>query len=379
MSVVIAQYFGAKDYAKVKAAVGTAYVFVVFASLAFTIIGILIVRPVLGLMNTPADIFSLAENYLRIIFLGISATFGYNMTGALLRGLGDSKTPLYALILATVLNIFLDLLFVLAFDWGVAGVAWATILSQLVSFVIVFVYLQKKHEMLKFDLRAPGFDIVIFRQSIRIGLPNGIQQMFVAMSGMALNRIVNGFGTNAVAGFSAAMRIDSFAMMPAMNIGMALNSFTGQNIGASKPERVKRGYLAGMLIAGAISLTMSLCVVFLGRPLMGIFTKDSEVIAIGSRYLLIVGSFYLVFGTMFVTNGVVRGAGAAFFPTFSTLTALWAVRIPLAFLFSSRIGLDGIWWSIPCGWLVGMSLALGYYFSGRWKRRALVKATRRQD
>ena len=373
--VLVAQYFGAKDKTMVRAAVDTGYIILFWAGLAMTIIGVLSTDTILKLLNVPADVFQEASTYLRIIFSGLLAMFGYNATAAILRGLGDSKTPLYLLIVASVINVGLDFLFVLGFGWGVEGAAWATVLSQGISFIGGIVYLNRKNDYVRLDVRHLVFDKEVFKQSLRIGLPTGIQQTMVSLGMMALMRIVNGFGTATVAAYAAASRLDSFAMMPAMNLGQAISTFTGQNMGAGKTERVKRGHFSAVIVGTVISLAIGGAVIIFGKELMSMFTKDPQVIAIGARYLFIVGATYTLFSTMFINNGVMRGAGDAFIPMINTILALWVVRIPTALFFSGQLGMgsDGIWWSVPAGWTMGALFSTWYYLGGRWKRKAVVK------
>jgi len=374
--VLVSQYFGAKDEAKVRAAVDTGYITLFWMGLIMSIIGVLSTDALLTLLKVPADVFAEASSYLRIIFAGLLAMFGYNAISAVLRGLGDSKTPLYLLMAASLLNIVLDLLFVVAFGWGVPGVAWATVISQGASFLGGLIWVNKKNRLVSLDVKHLVFDKEIFKHSLRIGLPTGVQQTMVSLGMMALTRIVNGHGTATIAAFSAASRLDSFASMPAMNLSQAISTFTGQNMGAGKTERVKRGHLSAVIVGGAISIAVGATVIIFGKPLMGMFTRDAEVMAIGARYLAIVGATYLLFSTMFINNGVMRGAGDAFIPMINTILALWVVRIPCAILFSVYLGMgsDGIWWSVPAGWLMGATFSTWYYLGGRWKRKAVIKA-----
>ncbi len=374
-SVLISQFFGAKDESNLKKVISTSYIFLFVAGLGLTFIGVFSTDFILRLLAVPDEIMPEASAYLRITFLGMLATFGYNAVAAMLRGLGDSKTPLYVLIASTLINVVLDLVFVVVFKWGVAGAAWATIISQAISFIGALVILDKRNQYARLDFANLKWDRAIFAQILRIGLPTGIQQTLVSVGMMVLSRIVNEFGPNAMAAYTAASRIDSFAMMPAMNLGQAVTTFAGQNIGAGKTERVRRGHLSAIAVNTAISLAMTLCVVLFGRPLMGIFSTDPAVVAIGAEYLLIVGIFYVVFGIMFINNGVMRGAGDVFIPMISSLLALWIVRVPCALLFTRvfHMGTDGIWWSIPAGWAVGFVFSSWYYLSGRWKNKSIVK------
>jgi putative MATE family efflux protein len=311
--------------------------------------------------------------YLNIMFAGMALVFGYNAFTAVLRALGDSRTPLYFLIVATLTNVALDLVFVLVFHWGVAGAAWATVISQGIAFLLCFLYMQRSaNDILHIKLKSLVFDRVLFGQSMRIGIPSAMQQSMVAMGMMALSRIVNGFGTNALAAYTAAGRLDSFAGMPAMNFSMALVTFVGQNLGARKPERVKKGFVATLLLSGAIAVTITLVMLFFRVYLIRAFNTDPDVVKIGSRYLLIVSCGYLLFSSMFVAGAVPRGAGETIVPMLATLLALWIIRVPLSAWLSSFMGTDGIWASIPISWTFGLSVNVIYYFSGRWKKKVLV-------
>jgi putative MATE family efflux protein len=237
-------------------------------------------------------------------------------------------------------------------------------------------WVNKKNRLVSLDVKNLVFDKEIFKHSLRIGLPTGIQQTMVSLGMMALTRIVNDHGTTTIAAFSAASRLDSLASMPAMNLSQAISTFTGQNMGAGKTERVQRGHMSAVIVGGAISIAVGATVIIFGKPLMGMFTRDAEVMATGARYLTIVGATYVLFSTMFINNGVMRGAGDAFIPMINTILALWVVRIPCAILFSVYLGMgaDGIWWSVPAGWLMGATFSTWYYLGGRWKRKAVVKA-----
>lgn len=372
-TVIIAQYFGAKDLKMVKKSMDTLYIFLFVASIVVTIIGILLSKSIFRLINLPPDILPLAVRYFNVYLLGSIFFFGFNGTSAILRGLGDSKTPLYFLIISTVTNIILAILFVAVFRWGVMGAALATVVSQAGAFITAILYLNRTHEVVRLTFRKLEFDRKIFRKSLQIGLPSGFQQTFVALGMLAIMRIVNDFGTNVIAAYSVAGRIDSLAGMPAMNFAVALSTFVGQNLGARKIDRVKAGFRATLYMSSALALFTSIFVILFPGMLMHLFSTDAEVIAIGSHYLRIVGSFYIFFSTMFVVGGVMRGAGDTLIPMFLTLFSLWIIRIPLAWILSRHLGYIGIWWSIPIAWLVGVILSYLYYLKGNWKKKVIVK------
>jgi putative MATE family efflux protein len=371
-TIVIAQYFGAKDMKNVTRAIDTLLVFTLLASVVVTIAGILLSKPIFILTDLPEEVLPLAVTYFNIYMIGMVFAFGFNSIAAILRGMGDSKTPLYFLVISTLLNIGLDFLFVLGFKWGVAGVAWATVISQAVALFFAIAYLNRTHAIFKITWRKPQYDRGIMNKSLRIGFPVGFQQAFVALSMLAMYWLVNRFGTNVTAAFSVAFRIDSFASMPAMNFAMALAAFVGQNLGANKPERVKKGLWATFWMTSVFSISTSIVMILFAGPVMRLFTNDAEVIAIGKDYLQIVTGFYVVFSTMFVVGGVMRGAGDTFIPMIITFFALWIVRIPVGYFMSEKLGYHGIWWCIPIAWIIGSSLSYFYYLTGRWKKKVVL-------
>lgn len=372
-TVVISQYFGAKNLVKVKRAIDTMYIYSAIIGIITTIIGLIISEPLLRFMDLPEDIMPQAVLYLKIYLSGILIFFGFNGTSAVLRGLGDSKTPLYFLIIASIANILLVLLFVGVFRWGVAGAAYSTLLANAIAFGLAIWWLNKTHKLIRIAIKGLHFDRETFQQSLRIGLPTGVQQTLVAMGGLALMDIVYKFGTDVIAGYSVASRLDTLALIPAMSFSQALSTFVGQNIGANKPERIKAGLAATIKMSGVVTIVTTIFIVFWGHLIMRMFTNDSEVIRLGSQYLIIVSLFYITFTLMFIYNGVTRGAGDTLAPMLFTLLSLWIIRIPFAWYFSGKIGVEGIWWSIPAGWAVGFVLSYLYYKSGRWKSKTVVK------
>ncbi|WP_430809922.1 MULTISPECIES: MATE family efflux transporter [unclassified Carboxylicivirga] len=372
-TIIISQYFGAKNLEKVKRAIDTSYIFLFGASIIITTIGIVFSDDIFRLLHVEEEVIPLATDYFNVFMMGMIAFFGFSGTSSILRGLGDSMTPLYFMVVATVVNIVLDIVFIVVFEWGISGVAYATLIAQAGAFITGAIYLNKKHEIISFNVFKFRFDKELFMQSIRIGLPTGFQQTFVALGIMALIRIVNNFDTNVLAAFSVASRIDALAAMPALNLASALSAFVGQNLGAQKVDRIKKGLRATLFMAWGISLVVMLIVVFFGAYIMQVFTKDPSVIAHGSNYLVIVSSFYMIFSTMFVMHGVLRGAGDTLIPMFITLFSLWVIRIPFAIVLSKHFGVNGIWWAIPIGWSMGLIGSIAYYFTGRWKLKSVVK------
>ncbi len=376
ISVVISQFYGAKNYDNVVKAINTFYAFVFLTSLLFSALGVYFARDIFVLLKLPAEVLEDAVDYLQIYLGGLIVMFGFYGTNAILRGMGDAKTPLYFTIASTILNIVLDLLFVLVFKLGIKGVAYASVIAQGLSFALAVFYVNRGDSLIHFSFKDFGFDWDIFMKSLKIGLPTGLQQSFVAFGMIAIMRIVNDFGTNAIAAFTAASRLDSFASMTAMAFATALATFVGQNIGANKLERVKKGYLVTLGFTSLISIAVSITMYFYGRELIMLFSKDPAVIKIGYSYLVIVSSFYILVSAMFSTQGLLRGAGDTLIPMFITLIALWFLRIPLSYYLSRPsmgLGTNGIWWGIPIAWSFGFLASFIYYKTGRWKNKSVFK------
>lgn len=372
-TVIISQYFGAKNYPMVIRATHTTYIVLFWASILLMSLSWLLGGTVFRLIDLPEEVIPQAVTYFNYYSAGYLFFFGFQGTSAILRGLGDSKTPLYFLMISTVVNIVLDLLFVAVFGWGIEGVAVATIIAQAGAFFTLVLYLNRRNELLKFNPLQMRFDRAVFLRSVQIGLPTGFQQTFVALGMLALYKVVNMFGTTVIAAYAVAMRIDSFASLPAMNFSAALSSFVGQNIGAGQFERVRRGLSATLRMTTIYSLSVTVIAWLFSAPIMRMFTSDEAVVAIGRDYLHIVSIFYVLFSAMFVLNGMLRGAGDTLIPMFVTLFSLWAVRVPVSFVLAKHFGPVGIWWGIPIAWGLGAIFSYIYYRTGRWKTKRVMR------
>ncbi len=369
-SIVIAQFHGAGKGDQVKAAADTGYAASALGAIPVTAAGILLTVPLLRLLNTPSgETFDMASSYLTILFAGTLGSFGYNLNAGILQGLGDSFSSLIFLAVATVLNIVLDLLFVALFGWGVQGVAWATVISQGVSFILGLVFIVRRLKLT--DLR-PGnfrFDLPILRECVRIGLPGGFQNMLFSLGTMAIQRLINGYGPAFMAAYSIAGRIDSLAFMPIASFSSAVTTFVGQNTGAKRIDRVISGHRATQLMSGAVCVFISIAVIIFARALMGLFTPDREVIENGAQVLLRLMPAYFMLSILFTLNSAIRGTGESLFPFAASLSSFLLTRMPAAYLLDHFFGKDEIGWCYGLGWIVGLSVAIPYWLSGRWKRR----------
>ncbi|HBF9827645.1 TPA: MATE family efflux transporter [Clostridioides difficile] len=371
-SILVSQFYGSGDLKKVKATIDTTYILLFIGSILISILGIVFGGPMLKLMNTPESVFAQSKLYLTIIFSGILFSAGYNSVSAILRGLGDSLTPLYFLIIATILNIVLDLTFIVVLRMGVEGVALATIMAQAVSFIISIIYLNKKHEVLKFKIKGIVYDNKIFKDGLRLGLPSGVQQMLFSIGNMALQFLVNSYGTSAMAAFGAGLRIENFISLPIMNLGSAVSTFVAQNIGAGENERVKKGILESIKMTLVLAVTVIALILLFRENLIALFNTDKDVIKIGSSYLFIIGPFFLFIGTSFVLSSAMKGAGDSMFALISSIVSLWLGRLPASYMLSKFFGTDGIWMGIPFGWTLGLIVTVIYYKKGHWKTKAIV-------
>jgi putative MATE family efflux protein len=382
-SVLISQYFGAKNFQKVKVTSDTLQIFLLVSSAILSVLFFAISRPLFNFLSIPPEVLPDAVRYFDIVILTTTIPmFSLFGMSAILRGVGNSKTPVFFVAISLVINMILDLVFVLVFKWGIDGVAWATAIATLLSWLALWYHLNKReNKMIQFNLNYNRwqFDWNNFRLSLKIGLPSGIQQTLVGLGSMALLTIVSPFGVATLAAYTAAGRVDMFVSMPAMNLSAALSSFVGQNLGAERFDRIKNGLRATLLYSTIICIALSLVVLFFGEEIMRLFTEinsphHNEIIRIGKEYLVIVTSFYIVFTVMFIYNGVTRGAGATFIPMLITTLSLWVIRIPIAFILARHFGPTGIWWSIPIGWSAGCIGSVIYYNSGLWKKHRVKTA-----
>ncbi|MCI9584485.1 MATE family efflux transporter [Clostridiaceae bacterium] len=378
-NVVISQLFGANRIREMKVTVSTALIGQFFLSVAIMIVGGLLSPAILSLLKTPDNIMADSRTYLQIYFGGAVFLFIYNTLNGIYNALGDSKTPLYFLIFSTLANIYLDLRFVIRYQMGVAGVAWATLIAQGIcaglSLLVLLIRLKKMpDEEDAPELKARLFDFSAVKRIAHVGVPSMIQQSIVSLSMLFMQGLVNSYGSVFIAGYTAATKIDSLAMLPNMNFSNAMSSYTAQNIGAGKPERVKEGYKASICMVVVFSVALTTMIFLFGPNLLNLF-MDSNInvdsIGYGMSYMRTVSSFYILMGILFVSNGLLRGAGDMGFFMLSSLGNLFC-RVAIAYTLASRIGPGAIWWSIPIGWLVGSAISFSRYRSGKWEKRRLV-------
>ncbi len=375
IGIIISQYFGAGNEANVKKAIANAVYIMVTAALVMGTIGVLLSRPLLTLLKTPADIIDSSTVYMQIMCGGVFAVALYNCVAAILRGVGDSRTPLYFLMVSSVLNMILDLLFVRVFHWGVAGAGVATIIAQFLSGIgsLVFALRKNPYFKLKKVHMAPQKNIIF--QCVRLGVPLAFQMSLIAVSCVVLQGVVNTFGSVVVAAYTATNRIEQLVQQPYNSLGMAMSTYTGQNMGAGKIDRVKQGYRKGCIMMAVFSFVMLPLAHFGGEFIMKLFVNETDVIAMGSQALKITSWFYFFLGLIYVTRGMLNGAGDA---TFSFINGIVEMigRIcfakPLTMI--PGIGIWGIWMATALTWFMTGIVSVLRYCQGKWKRDALKRA-----
>lgn len=372
-SVVVSQYFGAKQFDKVQQAFSSFFLFMLVAGILLSIAGIIFAEPIFRMVQTPEEVIPGAVSYFRIYIGGTFLFVTFNSIISILRGLGESVRPMLFILLSTVLNVLLDLLFIVGFGWGIEGAARATVIAQGIGMCVALYYVNEQHPLLSIKKKDLLFNATIFRQELRIGLPSSGQQCAISLGLMALLGIVNSFGTNTLTAYGAAGKIDTIITQAILALSSALATFCGQNIGAGKMQRVRQGVRFALLFNLVFGFTMFTLLYFTGDRLMLAFTDDAEVIRIGHEYLIIIGSCFFVHGGLNVFNGALRGAGDTLFPMFISLFCLWLIRIPLAYCFSDWWGETGIWWAINTSLGIGLTIAAVYYKMGRWKRKGVIK------
>lgn len=368
VGIIISQYFGAGNDSGVKKAIANAVYIMTASALLMGVIGLLLSRNLLAFLNTPENILDDSTLYMRIMCAGILAVGLYNCIAAILRAVGDSKTPLYFLIVASILNIVLDLFFVKTLDMGVAGAGIATIISQLLAGIGSLAFAFIKNPYFKIGREQMRAERTIIGQCVRMGIPLAFQSSLIAISCVALQSVVNTFGSVVVAAFTATSRIEQLVQQPYNSLGMAVSTYTGQNIGAGKIDRVRKGFHKGMIIMAIFTFTMIPLAQFGGEFIMKLFVNEQDVIALGSQALKITSWFYLFLGSIYVARGMLNGAGDATFAFMNGIVEM-AGRIcfakPLTMI--PAIGVWGVWLATAFTWFVAGVISVGRYLQGKWK------------
>ena len=367
-TVVIAQFYGAGNMGRVRDAVDTVYTAFMASAIPITLLALGLVKPVLLLMQVRADALAESWLYLTVVSAGLVGAIGYNLNAGILGGLGNSRTTLLFLAISSVMNIVLDLVFVLGLGMGVLGVALGTIISQAFSWLFGLFYINRRYPAIAIRPFCRRFDRALFRQIMGIGLPAGIQMSLVALGAMVVMSKINSFGKEFAAAYNVGSKLDSLAFLPVQSLSNAVTAFVGQNTGAKRPDRVRRG-IRMTVAASVVWSAVMLVLIPLGPTLVGFFSDTPAVIHSGTVYLRCIMPFYVLFSVMFCLNNAMRGAGDSLFPMLDVIFSLILVRVPAVYWFADHYGPDYMYYGVGVGWCVGFTLSVVYYLSGRWKRK----------
>jgi len=373
-TVLISQFFGAGKRNEMSRTIGTMFTALAILAVIITTIVIIFAKPLLRLVNTPEEAFDEAWRYLLICMAGMVFTFGYNAVAAILRGMGDSKNPLYFVLVAGVVNIFFDVLFVKAFNWGAIGVAVATIMSQALSLALAVIYLKRNKFVFDFKLSNFRIETLHLKQLLKIGLPNSIQNVVVGTSFLVMMTLVNGFGVNASAAMGIVGKFNGFAILPAIAMSASIASMAAQNIGAGKHDRASATMRSGIILALPIGVLFFLIAFIAPEAIMRVFTRETDVIENGIKYIQTFSLDYLLVAFLFGLNGLLMGAGMTTVTMINGMLSSLLLRIPFAcfFGFVLDMGLPGIGLAAPTATVGGIIVVFAVYKTGKWKEKKLI-------
>lgn len=379
-SILVSQYFGAKQRENLSYTIGNCIVLTAISVVVIMVLSVIVVRPLLEVLKTPDTIIDWCTSYLLIMFLGVVGTAYYNILSGVLRGLGDAFSSLVYLLVATVLNIILDLLFVAKFGMGVSGVALATVIAQFISALLCFRRLTQLTDIFDLKLEYMKLKKLYANGIVNLGLPSGLTQAIFSMAMIVVQSLTNSFGEMFIAANVIIMRVDGFAMLPNFSFGTAMTTYAGQNVGAKKIDRVVKGAKQGTLIALLTTTTITGLILIFGKQLMGIFTTTTELVELSRRMMGIIALGYIAMAVTQSLSGVMRGAGDTMTPMWISLFTTVAVRVPVAYgiaYFTRTPQLPNgrqecIFVSLLCSWLLGAVITTIFYIRGKWKKKALT-------
>ena len=356
-SVIVSQFFGAKDYKNMKTSVYTAMISTAVLCAVLMLFGVLFCGNLLKLIKTPSAILNDSKLYLDIYIYGLPFMFFYNMATGIFSALGDSKTPFIFLAVSSVTNIFVDIIFVKAFNMGIAGVAWATFICQGISAVLAVIVVFLRLSKIKVLQRCPVFSFIILVKLLKIAIPSILQQSFISIGNIIIQSVINEFGAGTIAGYSAAVKLNNLVITSFTTLANGISNFTAQNLGAGKSERIRDGFKAGLKMVWIISIALVLLYFFAGKQLLYLFLDNPTNTAIhtGIMFLCILSPFYFIVSAKLVADGILRGAGLM-----SRFTDL-ILRVVLAIILSKQFGSTGIWCAWPIGWSIATTLSVIFY------------------
>lgn len=372
-SVIVSQLFGAKRMADLKTAVYTTLIASGVVCLVLMGAGTLFCTNLLRMINTPEDILPDSKLYLDIYILGLPFVFYYNVATGIFSALGDSKTPFYFLAASSLSNIAVDILFVTAFQMGVAGVAWATFLCQGVSCILAVVVVFRRFRTIQTEETPKIFSWFLFKKIAVVAVPSILQQSFISIGNILIQGVINTFGSGVIAGYSAAVKLNNLVITSFTTLGNGISNYTAQNMGAEKPERVRQGFRAGLKLVWMLSVPLVALYLLCSSTVLRLFLDNptGQAMQVGIQFLRILSPFYFVISAKLVSDGILRGAGLMKQFMAATFTDL-ILRVALAFLLSGPFGTVGIWSAWPIGWTVAMVLSILFYVKGPWNRKETI-------
>lgn len=378
-SIMVSQYFGAKDRDNLSGTIGCCVLLTTIVSIVMMILVPFVIKPILRFLNTPLSLIDWCYSYLLILFLGISGMAYYNILCGIIRGLGDSISPLIYLLISTTLNIVLDFYFVAVIKMGVAGVALATVIAQIVSSVFCFIKLSRMSNIFDFGISYMKWNIKHINTTIKLGLPSGLTQMIFSLAMIIIQSLTNSYGKLFIAANVIVMRVDGFAMMPNFSFGTAMTTFAGQNVGAKEYDRVKKGSIEGTIFAFSVSTVITILILIFGKNLMSIFTDTAELVDLSMRMMKILALGYLAMAITQSLSGVMRGAGDSMTPMWISLITTVIVRVPVAYglAWLTRTSslpngkCSSVFISLLFSWIVGALLTTILFKKGNWKDKAI--------
>ena len=372
-SVIVSQLFGAKRMADLKTAVYTTLIASGVVCLVLMGVGTLFCTNLLRMINTPEDILPDSKLYLDIYILGLPFVFYYNVATGIFSALGDSKTPFYFLAASSLSNIAVDILFVTAFQMGVAGVAWATFLCQGVSCILAVVVVFRRFRTIQTEETPKIFSWFLFKKIAVVAVPSILQQSFISIGNILIQGVINTFGSGVIAGYSAAVKLNNLVITSFTTLGNGISNYTAQNMGAEKPERVRQGFRAGLKLVWMLSVPLVALYLLCSSTVLRLFLDNptGQAMQVGIQFLRILSPFYFVISAKLVSDGILRGAGLMKQFMAATFTDL-VLRVALAFLLSGPFGTVGIWSAWPIGWTVAMVLSILFYVKGPWNRKEAI-------
>lgn len=382
--VMVSQYFGAKQREELSKTIGNCITLTALAAVVIMVIGSLLVKPLLEVLNTPASIIDWSASYLTVMLVGIAGVAYYNILCGILRGLGDSISALVYLLIATVVNIVLDVWFVAGLDMGVMGVALATVIAQFISAILCMFKLMRMRDIFDIKLCYLKLDAEHTKTIVRLGLPSGLTQAIFSMAMVIVQSLTNSFGEMVIAANVIIMRVDGFAMMPNFSFGTAMTTFAGQNVGAGRYDRVDKGAKQGTMIAIGVSAIITSLILIFGRSLMGIFTSTEELVNLSADMMKILAVGYVAMAVTQSLSGVMRGAGDTMTPMWISIITTFIVRVPIAYgiVYLTRTPelpngrYEAIWISLLLAWVSGGVVTWICYHRGAWKKKRIQKAAK---